>query len=206
MTQSALRTSSLPLQDGLSALGYREFRPGQERAIETLMASGRLLYVAPTGGGKSLVYQLPAVLLPGTTLVVSPLVALMQDQVHALTERGVAATFLAATLGPEELERRLRAAARGEFRLLYVAPERLTTYGFNRLLRGLSCPLVAIDEAHCISEWGHDFRPEYMQIGSLLGQLPHARVLACTATATPVVRDEIVARLALGDDTPQIVH
>jgi len=196
----------LPLRDGLKQLGYQEFRPGQERAVETLLASGRLLYVAPTGGGKSLVYQLPAVLLPGTTLVVSPLVALMQDQVHALSERGVPATFLAATLGSEELDRRLRAAARGAFRLLYVAPERLNTYGFTRLLRGLSCPLVAVDEAHCISEWGHDFRPEYMQIGTLLSQLPQARVLACTATATPVVRDEIVARLALGADTPQIVH
>ena len=95
----------------------------------------------------------------------------------------------------------MQAAARGRYRLLYVAPERLGSYAFMRLLRGLSCPLVAIDEAHCISEWGHDFRPEYMQIGNVLGQL-----LACTATATPVVRDEIVARLALGADTPQIVH
>jgi ATP-dependent DNA helicase RecQ len=194
------------LQAGLRSLGYAAFRPGQERAVDTLLARGRLLYVAPTGGGKSLVYQLPALLLPGTSLVVSPLVALMQDQVQALSARGVPATFLAATLGGEELERRLRAAARGEYRLLYVAPERLTTHGFTRLLRNLACPLVAIDEAHCISEWGHDFRPEYLQIGALLSQLPAARVLACTATATPVVRDEIVARLALGADTPQIVH
>jgi ATP-dependent DNA helicase RecQ len=194
------------LQEGLRGLGYSAFRPGQERAIETLLARGRLLYVAPTGGGKSLVYQLPSLLLSGTTLVVSPLVALMQDQVHALDERGVPATFLAATLGSDELERRLRAAATGSYRLLYVAPERLNTYGFTRLLRGISCPLVAIDEAHCISEWGHDFRPEYMQIGALLQQLPKARVLACTATATPVVRDEIIARLALGADTPQIIH
>ena len=206
MTQSVVSQPRVSVQDGLQSLGYREFRPGQERAVDTLLARGRLLYVAPTGGGKSLVYQLPAVILPGTTIVVSPLVALMQDQVHSLTERGVPATFLAATLGPEELERRLRAAARGSFRLLYVAPERLSTHGFMRLLRGVACPLVAIDEAHCISEWGHDFRPEYMQIGALLGQLPRARVLACTATATPVVRDEIIARLGLGTDTPQIVH
>ncbi|MEY4578705.1 MAG: hypothetical protein RL701_3408 [Pseudomonadota bacterium] len=206
MTQPVVSSPNVSLQAGLQTLGYREFRPGQERAVETLLARGRLLYVAPTGGGKSLVYQLPAMLFEGTTLVVSPLVALMQDQVHALTERGVPATFLASTLGTEELDRRLRAAAKGEFRLLYVAPERLGNYGFIRLLRSLSCPLVAIDEAHCISEWGHDFRPEYMQIGSLLGQLPNARVLACTATATPVVRDEIIARLGLGADTPQIVH
>ncbi|HET8934369.1 MAG TPA: RecQ family ATP-dependent DNA helicase, partial [Polyangiales bacterium] len=206
MTQTALSLPTLSLQDGLRSLGYASFRPGQERAINTLLERKRLLYVAPTGGGKSLVYQLPAMMFGGTTLVISPLVALMQDQVHALTERGVAATFLAATLGGEEIERRLRAAARGNYRMLYVAPERLTTSGFTRLLKGLSCPLVAVDEAHCISEWGHDFRPEYMQIGGLLAQLPDARVLACTATATPVVRDEIIARLALGADTPQIIH
>jgi ATP-dependent DNA helicase RecQ len=205
----AHRSSSsavLSLEDGLRTLGYTAFRPGQERAIETLLLRQRLLYVAPTGGGKSLVYQLPAVLLPGTTIVVSPLVALMQDQVDALLRRNVAASFLAATLGHEEMERRLRAAARGEYRLLYVAPERLATGGFQRLLRALHCPLIAIDEAHCISEWGHDFRPEYMQIGSVLQHFPNARVLACTATATPVVRDEIIARLQLGSDTPQIVH
>jgi ATP-dependent DNA helicase RecQ len=198
--------ASVSLVAGLHTLGYSEFRPGQERAIETLMARGRLLYVAPTGGGKSLVYQLPAVLLEGTTIVVSPLIALMQDQVNALGARGVPATFLAATLGAEELERRLRSAARGEYRLLYVAPERLASGGFQRLSRNLRCPLVAIDEAHCISEWGHDFRPEYMQIGSVLGQFPQARVLACTATATPVVRDEIIARLQLGSDTEQLVQ
>jgi ATP-dependent DNA helicase RecQ len=202
--------SSLPpsfdVTAGLRTLGYSEFRPGQERAVETLLTRRRLLYVAPTGGGKSLVYQLPAVLLPGTTIVVSPLIALMQDQVTALGARGVSATFLASTLGGEELDRRLRAAARGEFRLLYVAPERLSNAGFQRLVRGLECPLVAIDEAHCISEWGHDFRPDYMQIGSVLSHFPNARVLACTATATPVVRDEIVSRLGLGPETAQIVH
>ncbi len=194
------------LAEGLRTLGYSEFRPGQQRAIETLLAQQKLLYVAPTGGGKSLVYQLPALLLPGTTIVVSPLIALMQDQVDALEARGVAATFLASTLGGEELDRRLRAAANGDFRLLYVAPERLATVSFQRLVRALSCPLVAIDEAHCISEWGHDFRREYMQIGGVLAQLPAARVLACTATATPVVRDEIISRLGLGVETPQIVH
>ncbi len=198
--------TQLDLHSGLRALGYSEFRPGQERAVETLLAHKRLLYVAPTGGGKSLVYQLPAMLLPGTTLVVSPLIALMQDQVTQLVARGVAATFLASTIGGEELDKRLRAAAGGEIRVLYVAPERLSNSSFRRLLSGLQCPLVAVDEAHCISEWGHDFRPEYMQIGALLSQLPQARVLACTATATPIVRDEIIARLGLASDTPQIVH
>lgn len=194
------------LDAALQRLGHASFRPGQREAISTLLRVGRCLLVAPTGGGKSLVYQLPATLLDGTTLVVSPLVALMQDQVEALEARGVAATYLAATLPPDELGRRTARVARGGCRLVYVAPERLAQPGFRALLAALSCPLVAIDEAHCISEWGHDFRPEYLQLGALLAALPGARVLACTATATPVVRDEILARLGLPADTPQLVR
>ena len=196
----------LDLAAGLARLGYREFRPGQREAIETLLSHGRLLLVAPTGGGKSLTYQLPATLWPGTSLVVSPLISLMHDQVEALTTRGVAATFLASTLESGEMRRRMGRMAAGAYRLVYVAPERLTFPGFRALLADLDCPLVAVDEAHCISEWGHDFRPEYMEIGALLTALPGARALACTATATPVVRDEIVARLGLPADTPQIVR
>ncbi len=198
-----------PLPDldaGLQRLGFRSFRPGQREAVETLLTEGRLLLVAPTGGGKSLSYQLPATLLPGTSLVVSPLISLMHDQVLALEERGVKATYLAGTLEPEELRRRLGAAARGEYQLIYVAPERLGHGAFRSLLGRLNCPLVAVDEAHCISQWGHDFRPEYLQIGGLLQQLPRARVLACTATATPVVRDEILARLGLPPHTPQRIQ
>jgi ATP-dependent DNA helicase RecQ len=191
---------------GLRRLGYQAFRAGQREAIDTLLDRGRLLLVAPTGGGKSLTYQLPASLLPGTTLVISPLVSLMHDQVAALTARGVAATFLASTLEAGEMRRRLGRLARGDFKLVYVAPERLTAAGFRSLLGDLDCPLVAVDEAHCISEWGHDFRPEYLEIGRLLPDVRAARVLACTATATPVVRDEILARLGLPPDTPQIVH
>jgi ATP-dependent DNA helicase RecQ len=196
----------LDLDAGLSRLGYQQFRPGQREAIETLLADGRLLLVAPTGGGKSLIYQLPATLLPGTTIVVSPLIALMQDQARALEERGVAATFLSSTLESGEMRRRMARAAAGDFKLLYVAPERLTYPGFKGLLADLEIPLVAVDEAHCISQWGHDFRPEYLQIGDLLADVRPPRMLACTATATPVVRDEIVARLGLGADTPQIVR
>ena len=170
------------------------------------MSVGRLLLVAPTGGGKSLSYQLPAVLLPGTTLVISPLVALMNDQVQALATRGVSATFLASTLPGDEVRRRMARLAAGAYRLVYAAPERLVFSGFRGLLKDIRIPLVAVDEAHCISEWGHDFRPEYLEIGGLLSDLPGARVLACTATATPVVRDEILARLGLGADTPQHVH
>jgi ATP-dependent DNA helicase RecQ len=201
--------SSIPeeaLLMALRRLGYDGFRPGQRRAVETLLEQRRLLFVAPTGGGKSLVYQLPACLLTGTTLVVSPLIALMNDQVMALERRGIAATFLASTLAPEENSRRMSLLARGSYKLVYVAPERLAFSGFQALMADLNCPLVAIDEAHCISEWGHDFRPEYMQIDRLLARLPRARVLACTATATPIVRDEILSRLRLPSDTPQLIH
>ncbi|HEV2056011.1 MAG TPA: ATP-dependent DNA helicase RecQ [Methylomirabilota bacterium] len=198
--------SGLDLDAGLHRLGYAAFRVGQREAIETLLASGRLLLVAPTGGGKSLIYQLPAVLLDGTTLVISPLISLMQDQVEALDARGVPATYLASTVDVGEMRRRMGMIARGACRLVYVAPERLTFPGFRALVKDLRCPLVAVDEAHCISEWGHDFRPEYLEIGGLLSELSSARVLACTATATPVVRDEILARLGLPADTPQVVQ
>jgi len=196
----------MSLDAGLPLFGHEGFRPGQREAIETLFEVGRLLLVAPTGGGKSLVYQLPAALHDGTTLVVSPLIALMHDQCEALERRGIAATYLASTLDGAELSRRMTRIARGGCKLAYVAPERLSSEGFRALVVRLDCPLVAIDEAHCISQWGHDFRPDYLQIGSLLAALPRSRVLACTATATPYVRDEILARLGLPPDTPQHVR
>ena len=196
----------IDLDAGLARLGYDGFRPGQREAVETLITAGRLLLVAPTGGGKSLCYQLPASLLPGTTVVVSPLIALMNDQVQALNNRGVSATFLASTLDSQTNKQRMAGLGRGQYKLVYVAPERLAYDGFRGLVRDMACPLIAIDEAHCISEWGHDFRPEYMKIGEWVASLPQARVLACTATATPVVRDEILNRLGLEPDTPQIVR
>lgn len=206
MSSSLVPATAIDLDAGLRHLGYESFRAGQREAVETLLAGGRLLLVAPTGGGKSLIYQLPAVLLPGTTVVISPLVALMNDQVQALQARGIEATFLASTLDGSEVRRRMARIAEGRYALVYAAPERLAFPGFRGLLKEMSVPLVAIDEAHCISEWGHDFRPEYLQLGGLLAELPQARVLACTATATPVVRDEILARLGLPDDTPQLVR
>ncbi len=196
----------MELDRGLRALGYEAFRPGQRESIAALLEVGRLLLVAPTGGGKSLIYQLPGSLLEGTTLVISPLVALMHDQVAALAARGVPSTYLAATLDSDEMRRRLSALARGAYKLVYVAPERLAFEGFRAMLARLECPLVAIDEAHCITEWGHDFRPDYLRIREVLAALPRARVLACTATATPVVRDEILNQLGLPKDTPQIVR
>ncbi len=198
--------ASVGLDAALARLGYDAFRPGQREAIEALLAHGRALLVAPTGGGKSLCYQLPALVLPGTTLVVSPLIALMQDQVAALEARGVAATFLASTLDAAQMRERLAGLARGAYALVYVAPERLVAPEFRARLAKLDCPLIAVDEAHCISEWGHDFRPEYLQIGELVRELAPAHVLACTATATPVVRDEILVRLGLPPDTPQLVR
>lgn len=194
------------LNAALARLGYESFRPGQQEAVETILTRGRLLLVAPTGGGKSLTYQLPATLLGGTTLVISPLISLMQDQVAALSARGVAATFFAATLDATESRRRMSGLGRGDYTIAYVAPERLAYPGFRALVRGLNCPLLTIDEAHCIAEWGHDFRPEYLQLGELIADLPQSRVLACTATATPIVRDEILARLGLPDDTPQLLR
>jgi ATP-dependent DNA helicase RecQ len=194
------------LDAALARLGHAAFRPGQREAIDTLLSAGRALLVAPTGGGKSLCYQLPALVLEGTTLVISPLIALMQDQVAALGSRGIPAAFLASTLDPGAIRQRLDGLSRGAYRLLYVAPERLASPELRHRLSGLRCPLVAVDEAHCISEWGHDFRPDYMQLGELVRELAPRHVLACTATATPVVRDEIVARLGLPSDTPQLVR
>jgi ATP-dependent DNA helicase RecQ len=197
----------LDLEAGLAWFGHEQFRPGQREAVEILLETGRMLLVAPTGGGKSLTYQLPAALLSGTTLVISPLIALMHDQVASLQAAGVPATFLASTLDGDEIRRRMRDLAAGAYKLVYVAPERLTFAGFRGLLSRVEVPLVAVDEAHCISEWGHDFRPEYMLIGEFIRSLPSTtKVLACTATATPVVRDEILARLHLGPKTAQIVR
>jgi ATP-dependent DNA helicase RecQ len=199
-------TREAALARALARLGHDAFRPGQREAIEGLLDHRRLLLVAPTGGGKSLCYQLPALLLSGTTVVVSPLIALMRDQVEALEQLGIEASFLASTLDAAEMTRRLDALEQGRLQLIYVAPERLVFPRFREVLRQIDCPLFAIDEAHCISEWGHDFRPEYLEIGRVLAEHAEARVLACTATATPYVRDEIIARLGMPPDTPQIVR
>lgn len=191
-----------------SKFGLQGFRPWQREAVEALLeGTGRVLVIAPTGGGKSLCYQFPAVMLQGTTVVVSPLIALMEDQVRSLADKGIAATYLASTLDPEELSRRTAALCRGEYSLVYVSPERLAFDGVLRLLAELEPPLVAVDEAHCISQWGHDFRPAYLRISDALEALAPQRVLACTATATPMVRDEIQRRLGLsGPDATVILR
>ena len=186
--------------------GIEEFYPWQREAIlELLDGCRRTLVVAPTGGGKSLCYQFPASELPGTSIVVSPLIALMEDQVRGLTERGIPATWLSSTLLEGERRERLRDITKGRYKLVYIAPERLAMSGMLDILSRLEPPLVAIDEAHCISEWGHDFRPDYLKLREVLERLSPKHVLACTATATPLVREEIVRLLGLPEDETKIV-
>ena len=177
--------------------GFGSFRPLQEEIIRDALADKDVFAVLPTGGGKSLCFQLPALVRPGLTVVVSPLIALMKDQVDALQAAGVAATFLNSSLAAGESRPRLRGLHNGEFRLLYVAPERLMLSGFLEDLKTWGVNLFAIDEAHCISEWGHDFRPEYRQLSSLREIFPNVPVMALTATATERVRGDIVRQLHL---------
>ena len=198
-------------EDELDALVARHFGFSglygwQREAIEALLGgSGRVLLVAPTGGGKSLCYQLPALALPGTALILSPLISLMEDQVRALDARGIAATFLASSLPREENARRLLGVRRGMYRIVYAAPERLLFDGFLDTMEACRLSLVAVDEAHCIVQWGHDFRPDYLRIGEALRRLRPQRTLACTATATPEARDEIVRRLGWADRAPTVI-
>ncbi|HUA39845.1 MAG TPA: RecQ family ATP-dependent DNA helicase [Candidatus Sulfopaludibacter sp.] len=177
--------------------GFSSFRPLQEEIICDSLAGKDVFAVLPTGGGKSLCFQLPALLRPGLTVVVSPLIALMKDQVDALQAAGVAATFLNSSLAAGESRPRLRGLHHGEFRLLYVAPERLMLSGFLEDLKKWNVSLFAIDEAHCISEWGHDFRPEYRRLSTLREMFPAVPMIALTATATERVRGDIVRQLHL---------
>jgi len=183
--------------------GHDTFWPGQQEIIEQTLTGRDAFVLMPTGGGKSLTYQLPALLMPGLTVVISPLIALMHDQVDRLRANGIPATFVNSSLSSIERSQRERAALNGKVKLLYVAPERLLSDNFLYLLDqvqdhvGLS--LLAVDEAHCVSEWGHDFRPEYRQLGQLRDRYPKVPMLALTATATERVRDDILTQLKLND-------
>src|SRR4051812_37104397 len=175
--------------------GFDQFRPGQERAVSSVLAGRDTLVVLPTGGGKSVCYQVPAMLLPGFTVVVSPLISLMKDQVDALTNRGIPATFVNSTLTSGEVSERMTRVARGEVKLLYVAPERFDVGSAADRLRDAGVSLLAIDEAHCISEWGHDFRPSYLRIAQVRERLGWPPAVALTATATHHVRQDIARQL-----------
>jgi len=179
--------------------GYESFRPGQERAIDNILHHKNTVVVLPTGGGKSLIYQLPALILEGVTIVISPLIALMKDQVDSLERVGIPATFINSSISPAETEIRLARIKSGFYKIVYIAPERFYNQVFMTELRNIKVSLFAIDEAHCISQWGHDFRPSYIRLKDAIKFVGSPVVVALTATATPEVRDDIVAQLALKD-------
>ena len=182
--------------------GHRDFRPGQAAIIETVLEGRDVLAVMPTGSGKSLCYQLPAVFQEGCALVISPLIALMKDQVDALQAQGIAATYVNSSLPPREQQERLQACRAGVYDLLYIAPERFRSPRFVEVVSRMRVSLFAIDEAHCISEWGHDFRPDYLRLREAVALPNRPQVLALTATATVDVQQDIVEQLGRPDMQP----
>jgi ATP-dependent DNA helicase RecQ len=201
--QDTPSVQSLPYPQPLDVLrevfGFQAFRPGQDTVIEQLVAGKDVLAIMPTGGGKSLCYQIPALVRPGLAIVVSPLIALIKDQVDALRANGVAAAGLHSGLARDELMEVYGQLWRGDLKLLYVAPERILLPDFLARLQEMPLALIAIDEAHCISQWGHDFRPEYAELGRLRHLFPHIPLVALTATADDATRQDILNRLALND-------
>ncbi len=191
-----------PLRILREVFGYDDFRPMQRQVIERTLAGGDSFVLMPTGGGKSLCYQIPALIRPGTAIVISPLISLMKDQVDALQANGVAAAYLNSSLEAEQARQVLSRLHRGELELLYIAPERLLSENFLQRLDELPLALFAIDEAHCVSQWGHDFRPEYTQLGQLKQRFAGTPVIALTATADGQTRHDILHQLAL--DEPEV--
>jgi len=183
--------------------GYESFLPGQEMAIDNILAGKNTVVVLPTGGGKSLIYQLPALVLEGATIVISPLIALMKDQVDSLERLGIPATFINSSISLQESARRLAAVKSGTYKIVYIAPERFYNQAFVSALKDIKISLFAIDEAHCISQWGHDFRPSYLRLKDAVRFVGRPPVVALTATATPEVRDDIVKQLEVAD--PELV-
>ena len=198
MDETILKKNSRALTGSLQAdFGFLEFRPGQEEAIQSLLDEEHTLVVMPTGAGKSLVYQFTALHSSGTTLVLSPLIALMKDQVDHLTRHNIPATYINSTLSPAEQSQRLQAMIAGRYRLVYVAPERLRSVPFLNAIQNLNISLLAVDEAHCLSEWGHDFRPDYLHIAEARRGMAGPLTVALTATATPRVQDDITRLLKI---------
>ncbi len=186
--------------------GYSEFKPGQEAIINNTLQGRESLGIIPTGGGKSLCYQIPALLLPGISIVVSPLIALMKDQVDALNNLGVPATYISSALTPQEINRRLQRASQGDYKLIYIAPERLTSEYFSGLAGKIRISSIAIDEAHCVSQWGHDFRPSYAAIAPWIEAMPYRPVIsAFTATASDRVREDIIRLLSLQNPSIHLI-
>jgi ATP-dependent DNA helicase RecQ len=189
------------LTDAVASLrqhfGFEDFREGQREVIGSILEGKDAVVVMPTGSGKSLCYQLPAMILDGVTLVVSPLIALMKDQVDALLARGLPATFINSSIPEPEQRARIDALRRGEHKLVYIAPERFRSSRFNAALQQIPISLFAVDEAHCISTWGHDFRPDYLRLRNVIKSLNQVQTLALTATATPYVRSDIIQQLGL---------
>jgi len=178
--------------------GYKAFRPGQEKIIKSLLSGRDTVAIMPTGAGKSICFQIPAMLLPGLTLVISPLISLMKDQVDALSEQGVPATYINSSLKAIDTNNRLNSIAAGRYKLIYIAPERLQMDFFQSILAHTTISMIAIDEAHCLSQWGHDFRPSYRQIAPFITALPQRPLIsAFTATATPAVKDDVIKLLHL---------
>lgn len=178
--------------------GYTSFREGQHAIVSSIVKGQDTVGIMPTGGGKSICYQVPALLMPGTTIVISPLISLMKDQVDALTQLGIPAAYINSSLSAAETDQRIQAARAGKYKLLYIAPERLETDRFRSLIAAVTIPLVAIDEAHCLSQWGHDFRPSYLAVAPFLKQLQQRPIVAAfTATATEEVTHDIIRLLEL---------
>ncbi len=186
-----------------ASFGYSDFRAGQTVAVESVLAGRDTLVILPTGGGKSLCFQVPAIILPKLTVVISPLISLMKDQVDTLNRKGVPAAFINSTLSQAQVSERMSRAAKGEIKLLYVAPERFDAGNTARHLRDIGVSLLAIDEAHCISQWGHDFRPSYLRVRDVRAELGDPPTIALTATATPSVRQDISEQLGLRD--PKVI-
>ena len=184
--------------------GYDTFREGQEKIVEAILANRDVLAIMPTGAGKSICYQIPALMLPGITLVISPLISLMQDQVKALNDAGIHAAFINSSLTENQISKALYLAASGRYKIIYVAPERLENYEFLEFARNVEISMVTVDESHCISQWGQDFRPSYLKIVEFVKNLPKRPIVsAFTATATEEVKNDILCTLSLAD--PEVV-